>query len=296
MPEPVRPRRSVLFMPGSNRRALEKARELPVDAVILDLEDAVAPVAKDEARALAIAALAQGGYGWRETVLRANASGTPWHAADLAAAARAGADAVLLPKVESAREVRDAERLLASHGAPGELAIWCMLETPRGVLGATEIAASSPRLACLVAGTSDLAKDLGTRPTPSRMEMATSLGLILLAARSHRLAALDGVHLDLDDDAGLEAVCRQGRDMGFDGKTLIHPRQIGAANRAFAPSAEELALARRVVEAYRDARARGQGVAVLDGRLVEALHVAAAERLLALDEAISAREAPPTEK
>jgi citrate lyase subunit beta / citryl-CoA lyase len=275
-------------MPASNARALEKARALAADVVIVDLEDAVAPAAKDQARAQAVAALARGGYGRRELVLRVNAAGTPWHADDLAAAARSGAAAVLLAKVEDAEGVRAAERALAAAGAPAELALWCMIETPRGVLAADAIAASSPRVACLVAGTSDLVKDLGARHTEGRAEVLPSLGLLLLAARAHGLAALDGVHLDLDDEAGLEASCRQGRDLGFDGKTLIHPRQLDAANRAFAPTAEELTRARRVVAAHAEAERRGEGVVVVDGRLVEALHVAAARRMLALAEAIAA--------
>jgi citrate lyase subunit beta/citryl-CoA lyase len=287
--EPIRPRRSVLYMPASNARALEKARALPADAVILDLEDAVAPAAKDEARANAVAALAAGGYGHREVVLRVNGAGTPWHAADLAAAARAGAGAILLPKVESAAAVREALRALAAHGAPKGGAVWCMIETPRGVLAAAEIAVASRSVRCLVAGTSDLVKDLGARHTAGRLVVATSLGLVLLAARAHGIAALDGVHLDLDDEAGLEAACRQGRDMGFDGKTLIHPRQIEAANRAFTPSAEELERARSVVLAHAEAARRGEGVVVVDGRLVEALHVAAAERVLALAAALAGR-------
>ncbi|MFL5301017.1 MAG: HpcH/HpaI aldolase/citrate lyase family protein [Anaeromyxobacteraceae bacterium] len=289
MPEPVRPRRSVLYMPASNARALEKARALAADAVIFDLEDAVAPAAKVEARANAVRATAAGGYGAREVVLRVNGAGTPWHAADLAAAARAGASAILLPKVESAAAVGAAISGLAEHGAPADGALWCMIETPRGVLAAPAIAAASPRVRCLVAGTADLVKDLGARHTAARLEVLTSLGLIVLAARAHGLAALDGVHLDLADEAGLEAACGQGRDMGFDGKTLIHPRQIEAANRAFAPTPEELERARRVVAAHAEAESRGEGVVVVDGRLVEALHVAAAERALALAAAILAR-------
>src|SRR6266702_1745794 len=202
-------------------------------------------------------------------------------------AARSGADAVLLPKVESAGAVRDAVCALEAGGAPEGLALWCMIETPRGVLAAVEIAGASPRLACLVMGTSDLVKDLGARHTPERAEVATSLGLVLLAARARGLAALDGVHLDLDDAAGFEAACRQGRDLGFDGKTLIHPRTLEAANRIFAPDEGELAEARRIVAAHAEAEAAGQGVTVLDGRLVERLHVEAAQRRLALAEAIA---------
>jgi citrate lyase subunit beta/citryl-CoA lyase len=284
-----RPRRSVLYVPGSNARALEKARTLPVDGVILDLEDAVAPAAKAEARANVVAALAAGSWGHRERVVRVNGLGTPWGEADLAAAARSAADAVCLPKAEGAEAVREAERVLAAHGAPAALAIWCMIETPRGVLRCDEIAGASSRVACLVAGTSDLAKDLHARPTPGRAEVLPSLALVLLAARAHGLAALDGVHLDLSDDAGLEAACRQGRDLGFDGKTLVHPRTVDVANRVFAPDPEEIAGARRVIAAHAEAEAAGRGVTVVDGRLVEALHVAEARRTVALAEAIAVR-------
>jgi citrate lyase subunit beta/citryl-CoA lyase len=288
--ETIRPRRSVLYVPGSNARALEKARGLPVDALILDLEDAVAPGAKPEARARIVETLAAGGYGHREVAVRVNAASTPWGADDLFAAATSGADAVVLPKVESAADVLRAERALEAAGAPAALALWCMIETPRGVLAAAEIASASPRLACLVAGTSDLVKDLRARPMPGRAEVLASLSLILLAARASGLAALDGVHLALDDDAGFEAACRQGRDLGFDGKTLIHPRTIGGANRIFAPAAEEVADARRIIEAHARAVAAGQGVVVVDGRLVEALHVESARRVVALAEALAARD------
>jgi citrate lyase subunit beta / citryl-CoA lyase len=285
----VRPRRSALYMPGSNARALEKARSFDADVLLLDLEDAVAPAAKEQARRQVVAAVVAGGFGPREVVLRVNGASTPWGADDLAAAARSGADAVLLPKVESAEEVARAEAALRHAGAPDTLTLWAMIETPRGVLAAPSIAASSRRLACLVAGTSDLVKDLGARHTPGRTEVLTSLCMIVLAARANQLACLDGVHLDLVDEAGLEAACRQGRDLGFDGKTLIHPKTIEAANRAFAPSEAELAAARAVVAAHADAEAQGKGVVVVDGRLVEALHVEAARRLLELAEAIAAK-------
>jgi citrate lyase subunit beta/citryl-CoA lyase len=289
MARPVRPRRSVLYLPGSNARALEKARSLPADALVLDLEDAVAPAAKEEARARVLEAIARGGFGPRELVVRVNGPDTPWGAEDLAAAARSGADAVLLPKVEGAGAVRAAAGRLALAGAPDGLPLWAMIETPRGVLAADAIAGATPRLGCLVAGTSDLVKDLGARHVPDRTPVLAALSFVVLAARAHGLFVLDGVHLDLDDAAGLERACAQGRDLGFDGKTLVHPSQIEAANRAFAPTPEEVARAIRIVEAHREAEARGRGVTVVDGRLVEALHVEAARRLLALDEAIRAR-------
>jgi citrate lyase subunit beta/citryl-CoA lyase len=289
--EAVRPRRSVLYMPGSNGRALEKGRALAADGLILDLEDAVAPSAKEDARRLVVEAVGRGGYGFRELVVRVNGLATPWGAEDLAAAARSGADAVLLPKVEGAAEVRAAVAALEAAGAPPSLDLWCLIETPRGVLAAAEIAAASPRLACLVLGTSDLVKDLRARHTPARTEVLASLGLVLLAARAHGLAALDGVHLDLADEAGFEAACRQGRDLGFDGKTLVHPKTIDVANRIFSPAPAEVEAARRLIAAHAEAEAAGRGVAVVDGRLVEALHVAEARRVLALADAIAARAA-----
>jgi citrate lyase subunit beta/citryl-CoA lyase len=286
---PVRPRRSVLYMPGSNARALDKAKTLPADGLIFDLEDAVAPDAKAAAREQACAALQAGGYGPRETVVRVNALASPWGHADLAAAARAGADAVLIPKVESADAVRQALAVLGEAGAAADLPLWCMMETPRAMLRAEAIAAADPRVACLVMGTSDLAKELHAAHTPERLPMLTALGLCLLAARACGIAILDGVHLDLEDDAGFAAACRWGAELGFDGKTLIHPRQIGPANAAFAPDAEALARARRIIEAHAQAARAGQGVVVVDGRLVENLHVAEARRLVALAEAIADR-------
>jgi citrate lyase subunit beta/citryl-CoA lyase len=279
----------VLYVPASNPRALEKARGVPADALILDLEDAVAPTAKTAARAAAVAAARARGFGPREVALRVNGLATPWGLDDLAAVARAGADAIVLPKVEAPDEVHAAEAALAAAGAPAGLALWAMIETPRGVLAVDAIAGASPRLACLVAGTSDLTKDLRARPTPGRAEVLPALGLLLLAARAHGLAALDGVHLDLADDAGFEAACRQGRDLGFDGKTLVHPRTIDVANRIFAPDAAEVAAARAIIAAHAEALAAGAGIAVVDGRVVEALHVEAARRTVALAEAIAAR-------
>ena len=273
-------------MPGSNPRALEKARGLPADGLILDLEDAVAPEAKESARAIVSAALAEGGYGGRELVLRVNAIDTPWGHADLAAAATMPIDAVLLPKVEKPDRVALSGSLLEEFGAPQRLAIWCMLETPHGILYAREIAAASPKLAALVLGTSDLTKDLHAIATRDRLPLITSLSLAILAARAHRLAILDGVHLDLSDDEGFAAACRQGRELGFDGKTLIHPKQIAAANAAFAPTREEIEWSRRIIAAHTEAEAAGRGVVLVDGRLIENLHVESARRLLASAEEI----------
>jgi citrate lyase subunit beta / citryl-CoA lyase len=286
---PITPRRSVLFMPASNARALDKARTLDADALAFDLEDAVAPGAKAEARSLAVAAAGSGGYGSREVIVRVNALATPWGRDDLSAVARSGVDAVLLPKVESSAQAREALAVLAGAGAPASVRLWCMLETPRGILAADAIAGADPRVGALVMGTSDLTKDLRARHVPGRQPMLTSLGLCVLAARAHGIAALDGVHLDLDDDEGFAAACRQARDMGFDGKTLIHPKQLAAANLAFAPSAEEIDWARRVIAAHAEAEREGRGVVLLDGRLVENLHVEDAHRVAHLAEAIASR-------
>jgi citrate lyase subunit beta/citryl-CoA lyase len=287
MDRPLRPRRSVLYMPGANARALDKARTLPADGLILDLEDAVAPDAKELARQQVVAGVGAGGYGAREKIVRINALASPWGRADVAAVATCGADAVLAPKIESQQDVVALVAALDEAGAPSDLPVWAMIETPLAFLRLPAIADAHPRLAVLVAGTSDLVKDLQARHTPARTETVTALSLAVLAARAHGLGVLDGVHLDLDDDAGFAAACAQGRDMGFDGKTLIHPKQIAAANAAFGPSEAELAAAREIVAAWRDARARGQGVVVVNGRLVENLHVAEAERVLAIADAIA---------
>jgi citrate lyase subunit beta/citryl-CoA lyase len=287
MNPPLRPRRSVLYMPGANARALEKARALPADGLILDLEDAVAPDAKALAREQVVAAVRADGYGAREKIVRINALGSPWGGADVTAAATCGADAVLAPKIESQQDVFALVAALDDAGAPSDLPVWAMIETPLAFLRVAAIADAHPRLAVLVVGTSDLVKDLHARHTPARTETATARSLAVLAARAHGLGVLDGVHLDLDDDAGLAAACAQGRDMGFDGKTLIHPKQIAAANAAFGPSEAEVAAAREIVAAWQDARARGQGVVVVNGRLVENLHVAEAERVLAIAETIA---------
>jgi citrate lyase subunit beta/citryl-CoA lyase len=291
MAVPIRLRRSVLFVPGANPRALEKARVLPADGLIFDLEDAVAADGKEGARASVAAALGAGGYGPRELILRVNAHETPWGDADLATAATLPLNAVLLPKVENADRVHQAIGLLDSLGAPSELAVWCMIETPLGVLAAADIAAASPRIRALVLGTTDLTKDLRAEETPRREPLLTAFGLTLLAGRAYGRAVLDGVHLDLEDAEGFAASCRQAKELGFDGKTLIHPSQIDPANAAFSPGAGEIGWARRVVAAYAAAANAGKGAVRIDGRLVEALHFEAAHRTLALVDAIAAREA-----
>jgi len=287
----VRPRRSVLYMPGANARALEKGKSLPADALIMDLEDAVAPDAKALARRQIADAIKGGGYGHRELVVRINGLDTEWGAEDLTAAATCGADAILVPKVESAAMVRDVAQRMTAAGAPAGQAIWCMMETPLGILNAKEIAGAEPRLACLVMGTSDLVKDLHAAHTKERLPVLTSLSLCLLAARAYGLAILDGVHLDLSDDEGFAASCRQGLDFGFDGKTLIHPKTVETANRVFAPTTDEVDQARRIIDAFSAGTAEGKGVIVLDGKLIENLHVENAQRLVGLADAIAARAA-----
>jgi citrate lyase subunit beta/citryl-CoA lyase len=281
MPFVSRPRRSMLYMPSSNARALEKAKSIPADGLIFDLEDAVAPDAKPTARLAAVAAAHSKAYGRREVMIRANALDTPWCRDDLAAIATSGADGVVLPKVNDADDVRIAADVLKAAGAPDHLGLWAMIETPRGVINAREIAQASPRLAGLCVGTADLAKDLHCAHPADRAPMLMALQTAVMVARAFGLYVLDGVHVDLEDAVGYEAACRQGRALGFDGKTLIHPKQVDVANAIFAPGEDEIARAKRVVAAHDEAAAKGQGVTLLDGRLVEVLHVAEAKRLLA---------------
>ena len=282
----IRPRRSVLYMPGSNARAMVKAQQLRADGLIFDLEDAVAPDEKQLARAQITTALAENEYGQRERIMRINGLATKWGYDDCVAAAQSGADVVLIPKVENAGDIKQVEEILSASGAPQELAIWCMIETPLGVLNVQQIAFASPRIGCLVMGTSDLGKELRAEQSPDRMAFLTGLSLCLLAARAAGLAILDGVHLDLNDDAGFVRSCEQGRMLGFDGKTLIHPKTIAPCNQAFSPSPEALHEATRIVAAYRSALAEGKGVVLLDGKLIENLHVVNAERLLRLGEMV----------
>ncbi len=279
---PVRPFRSALYIPGARPRAMEKAAGLDCDAIIFDLEDAVAPSEKDSARAGLLAALAGTDYGRRFRLVRINGPETPWAAADLAAlASREGYDAVLVPKVSAPGDLDRVAAVLP--GVP----LWAMMETISGLFEARAIAAH-PALAGMVMGTNDLQKEMGCRYRPDRLAMQTGLGLCLMAARERGLVILDGVYNAFGDMAGLEAECVQGRDMGFDGKTLIHPAQLDTANAVFAPSAAEIALAQRQIAAYDHAAAAGHGVAVLDGHIVENLHVVAARRVLGQAAAIAA--------
>ena len=286
MTSKVRPRRSVLYMPGANTRALEKARTLPADVLIFDLEDAVAPDAKAAARDNVVAAAKSRGYGKREIVIRCNALATPWGNNDVAAIAGSGADAILVPKVESAGDVARIVALLDDNGAPPAMAVWAMMETPRGFLRAEEIAGAHKRLAAFIMGTNDLVKDMRARHTPMRLPMVTALGIAMLAARMHGLTILDGVYNDIQDIEGFRAQCQQGLEMGFDGKTLIHPSQVEPCNEIFAPSAAELAMADRIVAAFKVAQSEGKGVVTVDGRMIENLHVEQAEQALALAAAI----------
>ncbi len=285
----VRPRRSVLYLPASNERALEKAKTLPVDALILDLEDAVAPDAKGTARELACTAAASGAYGMRELTIRVNGLGSPWIEDDLAAVCAAGPDAIVVPKVSSADEVRSLVSAMEAKGAPPHTALWAMVETPQAVLDCAAIGSASSRLTVLVLGTNDLIKELGAQVVPGRTPLVTALSLAVLGARAAGVAVLDGVYNDVRDLEGFAAECRQGRDLGFDGKTLIHPGQVEVANRTFAPSDDEVDTARRTIEAFEAAQAEGRAVATLDGRLVESLHVDTAHRVLAMHAAVTSR-------
>jgi citrate lyase subunit beta/citryl-CoA lyase len=291
MPKSARPRRSVLYMPGSNARALEKAKTVTADGLILDLEDATAPDAKEQARRQVVDAVKAGGYGMRELIIRVNALSTRWGYEDIAAAAQSGCHAILLPKVESADAIRHMEAIMVANGAPEKMAIWAMMETPRSVLESTRIAEASPRMACLVMGTSDLAKELDCAHTRERLPFITSLGLCLLAARASGLSILDGVYLDLNDDQGFEYACRQGAEMGFDGKTLIHPKQVSACNQVFTPKPDDVAWSRKIIDAHAAAAARGEGVCVVDGKLIENLHVESAKRVVAMAEMIEKMQA-----
>ncbi len=283
----LRPRRSCLYMPGTNSRAHEKAKSLAADVLIFDLEDSVAPDAKDDARAQVCAAIAAGGFGRREIVIRVNAMDTSWAEADLRAAA-SGAHGIVLPKVSGPDDIRAAGDLLDAEASSARL--WAMIETARAVLAAPEIAAAHARLALFTMGLEDLAKELRAEIDGARTSMLYALERSVLAARAHGLGIIDAVFPAFTDDEGFAAACTQGRGLGFDGKQVIHPRQIGPANAAFAPSAEAVIEAKRMIAAFAEASAKGEHVAVLDGRMVEALHVAEAQSVVAFGEAIAALE------
>ena len=289
MSTPPRPRRTVLYLPGANARALDKARTLDTDAVILDLEDAVTPDARDDARAQVVAAVAAGGFGHREVLVRINGAGTAWFDDDVAAMAATPPDGVLVPKVGSASDVEVVLAALAAAGAPADLPVWAMLETPRAVLDAVAIAGSSERLVGLVMGTNDLAKELRAAHVPGRAPLLSALSLCLLAVRDAGKVILAGVFNDLGDPEGFVAECRQAVELGFDGKTVIHPRQLEPCNLAFTPDEAAVTHARAVIAAAAAARAEGRGVVTVDGRLVEELHVEQAHAVLATVEALAGR-------
>lgn len=288
----IRPRRSALYMPGSNARALEKARDIPADVLILDLEDAVAPETKATAREQVCAAVKAGGYGKRELVIRLNGTQTPWFEEDLAAAAAAGADAILIPKVSAPETLVEIGERLTTMGADATLSVWAMIETPLAILDVERIARAArqpgTRLACFVMGTNDLAKETRARFVPGRATMLPWLASALLAARAHGLDILDGVYNELKDEAGFRLECEQARDLGFDGKTLIHPAQVSAANTIFAPDEVELERARAIIAAFDRPENADKGAIQLDGRMVELLHAEIARRTVALAEAIAA--------
>ena len=281
------PRRSVLYMPSSNERALEKAKTLDVDGLILDLEDAVGPADKESARANACAAAASGEYGHREVTIRVNGFGTEWHEDDLEAACAAGPDAIVVPKVNSAKEVRNLEKALVRFGAPDRTRLWAMIETPEAIFNVKKIAKASDKLACLVMGTNDLVKELQAQHVPGREPLITALSWSLLAARRAGIAILDGVYNNVKDADGFAAECTQGRDLGFDGKTLIHPGQIEVCNSTFAPDEAAVEEARGIIAAWEEGA--GTGVVTYNGRMIENLHVDIAQRVLATHEAITSR-------
>ncbi|MFZ1101877.1 MAG: CoA ester lyase [Hyphomicrobiaceae bacterium] len=287
----IRPRRSVLYMPGSNARAQEKARSLPADALILDLEDAVAPEAKEAARNQVCGAVKAGGYGAREIVIRLNGLETPWGLADLESAAAAAPDAVLVPKVGGDADIARATEALARAGAAPRTRLWAMIETPLAILNLAEIAgaakAPSARLACLVLGTNDLVKETRAELSDGRLGALYWLSAAVTAARAHGLDVLDGVYNDFKDAEGFHRECRQGRALGFDGKTLIHPDQIAVANAVFAPAEAEVAWARRVIAAFDAPESRGKGVITVEGRMVEIMHAEMARRTVAIAAAIA---------
>ena len=289
MTNALRPRRSVLYMPGANERALEKAKALDVDALILDLEDSVSPDAKVDARARVCAAVQSGEYGYRELVIRTNGLDTEWHADDLAAASKAGPDGILVPKVNSADEVRQIEAAMVAAGAPESTKIWAMIETPTAIRNVFDICAASDRLAVLVMGTNDLVAELHAAHVPGRAPILTPLSRAKLGAAEAGKVILDGVYNDVKNEVGFEAECEQGRDFGFDGKTIIHPSQIEPTNRIFAPSTEAIDHARDVIAAFEEATAASKGVVTVNGKMIENLHVRDAERILAFAEVIGTR-------
>jgi citrate lyase subunit beta/citryl-CoA lyase len=285
----IRPRRSVLYMPGSNVRAMEKARTLAADALILDLEDAVAPDAKDLARQQVCDAVKAGGFGKREVIIRVNALSTPWGETDLEAAIAVAPNAILVPKISTTADLHAIEERFARHHADPRVAIWAMIETPLAILNVGQIAGAGGRLGCVVMGTNDIVKEVRGQHTHDRTNLAAALGLSVAAARAHKLSAIDGVYNDINDTDGFFAVCKQGRSFGFDGKTLIHPSQLDVCNQVFAPSVAEVEDARKVIAAFDLPENRGKGAIKVDGRMVELLHAEIARQTVAMADAIAAQ-------
>lgn len=285
----ARPRRSCLYMPGANAKALEKAKTLSADVVLLDLEDSVAPEAKEGARDQVAAAVKAGGYGKREVIVRVNALATPWGRGDIAAAGAAGPDGVLAPKVDTGEDIVSLDDAMTEAGFADDAALWVMIETPRAIFNLAEIAAASrgTRLCCFVMGTNDLAKDTHARLVAGRAPLLPALALTVTAARAEGLAVVDGVYNDIANAEGFAAECRQGLEFGFDGKTLIHPSQLDPCNAIFAPSTEEIARARAIIEAFAAPENAGKGVIKVDGRMTELLHLEEAKRVVAVAEMIN---------
>ena len=286
----IRPRRSVLYMPGANERALEKAKTIDADALILDLEDSVAPDSKTQGRANVVAAVESGEYGHRELAIRVNSLGTDWHDDDIKAAAAAGPDAILVPKVESAEQVRQLVAAIEAGGAPAHTQLWAMIETPRALLHAEEIAAAHERLAVIVMGTNDIVNETYGLHVPGRNPVVlASLSWTLLAVRAAGKVIIDGVYNDVKNEEGFAAEARQGREMGFDGKTLIHPAQVEPCNEAFSPSEADIERAQGLISTFEEAKSAGQGVVTFNNKMVEELHVRDAKRILAFAQALSDR-------
>ncbi|MEM7766397.1 MAG: CoA ester lyase [Pseudomonadota bacterium] len=285
-----RPRRSALYMPGANSRALEKAKSLPADTLIFDLEDAVAPEAKADARNTVAAAVTAGGYGSREIIVRINGLDTEWGLDDLSAAVAAGPDAILAPKVIDGSDIERLSDAMTRAGAPDTMGLWVMIEMPKAILNIQDIAEAvgRTRLTAFVMGTNDLAKELRAKPTPDRIAFQASLGLAVAAARAYDLVAIDGVFNAIGDEAGLIAECEQGRDLGFDGKTLIHPSQLAPCNTVFSPDPEDVARAHAIIAAFAEPENAGKGVIKVDGKMTEILHLDEAKRLVAVQAAIDA--------
>ncbi len=282
----IRPRRSVLYMPGSNARAMEKARTLPADALILDLEDAVAPESKDLARQQVCDAVKTGGYGKREIIVRVNALATPWGDADLEAVIAVKPDAILVPKISSPADLAAIEERFTRYYAEASVAVWAMIETSLAILNIGQIAGAGGRLACFVMGTNDIIKEVRGQHTPDRMNLAAALGLSVAAARAYGLIAIDGVYNDIQNADGFFAICKQARAFGFDGKTLIHPSQVEECNRVFAPSPGDVDDARKVIAAFDLPENKGKGAIKVDGRMVELLHAEIARQTVAMADAI----------